>query len=396
MTPTDRIPVIPEVLTWARESAGLTPTRAAKLIGVSETTLSRWEAGETQPTIRQLRTAAAKYHRPLAVLLLPEPPRDFDAMRDFRRVALLTGPAWSPQLHAEYRRALSQREVMLELAEVSPASVSASPDPPHIPADDPEAAGDVLRALLGLDVTKPDWGRSAEALKAAIESVERLGVLVVQTQRVRSDEMQGFSVAEWPFPIIALNGGDPERRRLFTLMHELAHLATNAAGLCDLHEEAEDAARPEDRVERACNQVAAAILMPRRELLSLPAVSTAAVNHAWSLDELGQLGKRFGPSSEAVLLRLVQLGRASWDLYWQRKAEFRELYAAAEERERQRRRESPGGPSWYVLHARDLGHGYVASVLDAYYARAISSLDVSDYLDVRFDRLEKLERVVYR
>jgi hypothetical protein len=41
-------------------------------------------------------------------------------------------------------------------------------------------------------------------------------------------------------------------------------------------------------------------------------------------------------------------------------------------------------------------HGYVVSVLDAYRTRAISSLDVSDYLDVRFDKLDKLERVVFR
>jgi transcriptional regulator with XRE-family HTH domain len=92
MPASDRIPVIPDVLKWARESAGLDPARAAKLVGVSETTLERWETGELQPTIKQLRKAAAKYHRPLAVLLLPEPPHDFDAMRDFRRLEPMAGP----------------------------------------------------------------------------------------------------------------------------------------------------------------------------------------------------------------------------------------------------------------------------------------------------------------
>lgn len=48
------------------------------------------------------------------------------------------------------------------------------------------------------------------------------------------------------------------------------------------------------------------------------------------------------------------------------------------------------------MHARDLGQGYVTSVLDAFRSRAISSLDVSDYLDVRFDKLDKLEQAVFR
>jgi hypothetical protein len=38
----------------------------------------------------------------------------------------------------------------------------------------------------------------------------------------------------------------------------------------------------------------------------------------------------------------------------------------------------------------------VTSVLDAFYSRAISSLDVADYLDMRFDQLPKLETAVFR
>jgi len=397
MSAPDRIPVVPDVLRWARESAGLDSSHAAKLVGVSESVLERWESGELQPTIKQLRRAGAKYHRPLAVLLLPLPPHDFDAMRDFRSIELSTGPAWSPRLHTEYKRALSQREVMLELLEVSPASV---PSPVAFPQmsvrEAPSEVGGRLRTTLDLDNTRPDWARPADALKACIHQVERLGVLVVQTQRVPASEMQGFSVAQWPFPVIALNGGDRERRRLFTLMHELAHLALNAGGLCDLHEGEGGAQRPEDRIELFCNQVAAHALMPERELLTMPAVATAAPDHHWTVDELRELSRSFGPSSEAVLLHLVGLGRATWALYWERQAEFAELYARAAEHERQRRRERPGGPSWYVVHARDLGHGYVTAVLDAFSSRAISSLDVSDYLDVRFDRLDRLAQAVLR
>lgn len=390
MSASDRIPVEPRVLAWARKTAGLDTRAAAKKMGTSEASLTRWESGDLAPTIKQLRKAAAAYHRPLAVLLLSTPPADFDAMRDFRRLDLWTGREWTPTLHAEYRRALSQREVLLELADLSPSSVPSSQQQLALRAsEDPEAAGDGVRALLRLDEEPPTWSRAHSSLSACISALEDKGVLVVQTKGVETKEMRGFSVSEWPYPIIALNGSDSPRGRLFTLLHELAHLALTAGGLCDLHEGRAQQHRAEDTVEQFCNRVAAAALMPMGTFKADPLVSHASGD--WPLDQLYALSRKYGPSSEAVLLRLVSLGLASWDLYWRRKEELEAEYSAARERERERRKESGGGPSFYVVKARDLGHGYVISVLDAFNAKVISSLDVVDYLDVRYDQLRGLE-----
>ncbi|HET9059612.1 MAG TPA: hypothetical protein VFN61_06800, partial [Acidimicrobiales bacterium] len=91
------------------------------------------------------------------------------------------------------------------------------------------------------------------------------------------------------------------------------------------------------------------------------------------------------------LLRLISLGKADWDTYHLRKPEFEQQYEDARQRERERRRASDNGPSYYVVKARDLGHGYITTVLDAYEQRVISSLDAADYLEVRFDQIPKLE-----
>src|SRR5688572_5478710 len=100
----ERIPVEPAVLRWARESAGLHQLPvAAKKLGVSEKTIDSWEAGSLPPTIKQLRTLSKIYKRPLAVLLLPRPPKDFDPLRDFRRVAGSGDQArWSYALQSEF------------------------------------------------------------------------------------------------------------------------------------------------------------------------------------------------------------------------------------------------------------------------------------------------------
>ena len=381
----ERIQVATSVLRWARESAGLSIDAAVKKLGVSSEVLMKWEAAETSPTLKQLRKAASTYKRPLAVLLLPEPPKDYDALRDFRQFS-----TESPELRAETRRAATQRDVFLELQELSPSVLPGEASLPRFKLTmDPEEAGGHLRSFLGAS----SFGKAAsphEHLNAWIAAVESQGVIVMHTRGVAIKDARGFSLSEWPYPVIALNGSDFPRPRLFTLLHECTHLALNAGGICDLHEATKNQS-PVDRIEHYCNAVAAAALMPAEALLHLPAVRSAAATTPWTTSELGNLAQPFGVSTEAFLLRLVSLNRATWETYWALKKELDEAYEQARAHQKQRQRETEGGPSYYVVKARDLGHGYASSVLDAFSSRVITSADVTHYLDVRFDQLPKLQ-----
>ena len=398
MAAVERVTVTPAVLEWARRTAGYDHKLAAKRLQVREERLQAWEEGTVKPTIAQLRKMSKVYKRPLVVLLLSDPPRDFEALRDFRRIGDDDMSVWSPALHSEFKRALTQREVILELAELAPSSLPAESRRFRISSHEPvEEVGGRLRQLLEMDRWKSAvWADGRLALRSAIEATERLGVLVLQTRDVTIKEMRGFSVSEWPHPVIVLNGSDWPRPRLFTLLHELCHLGLNTGGVCDLHEVRNKRVRTEDRIEHYCNEVAAAVLMPRTRLLQDPDVSSVGSDHQWTLPELQNLSRRYGASSEAVLLRLVSLRRASWDLYWIRKPELEHEYAQARDREKERQRQADGGPSYYTVKARNLGRGYVQSVIEAFEARAISSFDVADYLDIRFDQLPKLEEAALR
>lgn len=381
----ERVEVEPQVLVWARKSIGLDIERAARKVGVVQKSLEKWESGAAAPTLPQLRRLAAAYKRPLAVLLLPRPAKDFDALRDFRSgVKDLAMP--SPELTAEYWRALSQREVIAEITDLGAPSDAETRQPAQLTLDMPaEEAGDLLRRWIAIDKTK--WTEPRLALDGWIDATENQGVIVMQTHRVSTTEMRGFSVSQWPHPVVALNGSDFQRGRLFTLAHELAHLALNVGGLCNLHEDRKSN-HAEDQIERYCNRVAAAALMPRSVLMDVAIVVAASANKKWTPEDLESLAKPFGTSAESMLLRLVTLDKATWELYWALKPKFEEFYAGAKAVQKQ----SDGGPSFYVVKARDLGPGYVRAVLAAFRGRTISSLDVADYLDVRFDQLPKLEK----
>ena len=83
--------VRPALLVWAREKAGWRPEEAAAKLRTQVERLREWERGAERPSIAQLRKLGELYKRPLAVFFLPEPPRDFDPQREFRRLRRTRG-----------------------------------------------------------------------------------------------------------------------------------------------------------------------------------------------------------------------------------------------------------------------------------------------------------------
>lgn len=52
---------LPELLTEARESAGLSQSGAARKLKVTQPAVSNWESGKSVPPLARLRQIAAKY-----------------------------------------------------------------------------------------------------------------------------------------------------------------------------------------------------------------------------------------------------------------------------------------------------------------------------------------------
>lgn len=391
----ERLAVAASVLVWARTTAGLTVETAAKRLAVSVGTLTKWESGDLKPTITQLRNAAAAYHRPLSALLLPQPPEESQPIADFRRLDLDHDRTWSAALRTSIREIESQRRSLLE---VHAASFEAEPSNMDFVGADPgtEASqvAERIRVFLSFDeVPTTTWARPYDAFNVAVSAIESRGVLVVQVGGVPLDEMRGFSIAQWPAPVVALNGADWPRPRLFTLLHEMAHLVFRSSGLCDLHEAVGESQQQNDVLEHRCNAVAAAVLMPEESFLAF-AAAVVQRDPTWALSSLQQLGSRFGASSEAALLRLISLGQADWRLYATRKTELDLAYAEARRARKSKQRERQGGPDHYTVKVGRLGRSYVRSVLEAFDADNISARDVTAFLNVRYDQLPKIREAV--
>jgi Zn-dependent peptidase ImmA (M78 family)/transcriptional regulator with XRE-family HTH domain len=379
--------VKPAMLRWARESLNFPINDAAKKIGVKPSKLTAWESGDSIPTIVQLRRMAALYKRPLAVFFLSQPPRDFDALKDFRRLPDPTRAVPSPELNLEIRRAHVRRETALELAS------ALGIDFPRLRAvrsnlHDSDHLAQEARQILDISLQQQcAWHDRYETLHGWIAALERVGVLVFQTGAVNLDEMRGFSISVEPFPVIVVNAKDSPRGRVFTLIHEFAHVLTNRGGLCDLH----TTTRPHDQEEDTeifCNQVAGTFLLPAQEFIADPLVARKTARAPWDDSEIRNLAEKYSVSQEVVLRRLLTLGRITQSFYRQKREELLEAY------KQELRRGQGGFAPYHVVKIRDLGRAFIRLVLEAYHTEAINSSDVAEMLGVKLKHLPTIEQDV--
>src|SRR5690554_7492809 len=81
----DKAFITSEILKWARESANISVEDAAKKVSVSPERYLTWENGIDFPTIRQAQILAKSFRRPFSLFFLPEIPKDFQPLQDYRR-----------------------------------------------------------------------------------------------------------------------------------------------------------------------------------------------------------------------------------------------------------------------------------------------------------------------
>ena len=369
-----------ELLVWGRQSLRMGLEEAAERLGIAPERLVAWESGEQKPTVNQLRNVARVYRRPLAAFFLPRPPRDFHVPHDFRTVPGEPEPELSPELLGEIRLAQYRRGLARELVDEGEGASATLVGSANLRERAEVVARRARGALgVGLDEQK-SWRTPYDALNGWKDAIERQGVLVFHFNKVEVDEARGFSLAETPFPVIAVNGKDSPNGRIFSLLHEFAHLLLNRPGISD-QREYRGSQSADQRTEVFCNFMAGAALVPDADFLAIPAVQAATSDMRWDDDTLKELAQTYSVSREVILRRLLILRKTSEGFYRAKRAE----YARLESR-------TGGGFLRVPMKAiRDSGQPFVRIVLNAYYREAITSSDVSEYLGVRLKHLPAIE-----
>jgi len=341
--------VEPRLLEWARRTSGYSIETAARKVHVTAERLSAWESGAQTLSMAQLRRLADVYDRPLGVFYLASPPKEPRALRDFRQTAKGLQQPPSPDLIAEMREARYRRAVALDVYD------QLNHKPPRFTPradvdENPAAVAARMREATGVASIQNRHAVDARSALASLRiSVEQLGVLVFQMSDVEVKEARGFSLAESSLPVIVLNAKDAVTARVFTLMHELAHLMLHDGGICDLGD---------TDVEVYCNAVAGNALVPADLLHQAITASGHRSGTSWNDDDLEDLAHHFSVSPEAIMRRLLDTGLTTQKAYQSKRDEYLKRSGDTDKGETPRSTFSAGSrpePFWTQFHTVGTG-----------------------------------------
>lgn len=387
----DKAYITPNVLKWARESARMTEETAAAKVSVTVERIREWETGISQPTIRQAQTLAKAYKRPFALFFLPEVPRDFQPLQDFRK-------SGSKELTTSSIFII--REIQQKQAWISDVYSENNEDKlPFVGrfslnSNAIDVANDIL-STLGINPAKY---KTDNPIREWINAAESNGIFVSRTSfihsrmKLDSEELQGFAIADPFAPFVFINSDDWNAPQLFTLVHELAHIWIAATGISNGIEPEIVNRDKFNPVELFCNEVAANALIPSEIILS---IDKGVFRNS---QEIFKAAKKLGVSSFAFLVRALNLQLVSHTEYitLKRQAEidFQEFLKREAEKKaalKLKQKEKPGGPDPYLLRLNKNSRLFTQVVLDALRSGFVQPTQASFLLGTPFNNFHKLE-----
>ena len=387
--------VNPEILRWARETAGFTLEEAADKLdiyaarGISAIDrLTALESGENEPTRPLLLRMAKKYRRPLIVFYMSNPPRKGDRGQDFRTLpegyseqssALVDALIRDVQARQSIlRAALEDEEEAEQLTFVGSMRLS----------DGVLPIVKSIQKTINFDLSKFHSQFSPEdAFKYLRSIVESAGVFVLLIGDLGSyhtafdlDVYRGFSLSDDVAPFIIINDKDSKAAWSFTLIHELAHIWLGQTGISNRSSEKE--------IEQFCNKVASELLLPEAELDSLKLSDVLEFEER--IRQINKFARDRNLSSSMVAYNLYLKGEISKDSWTRLDTAYQKLWIDARDEKRRKAREKDGGPNYYIVRKHRIGENLITLVQRMMAGGILTTSKAGKVLGVKPKNVQKL------
>ncbi len=389
----ERAIVTPNILRWARESSKMSIEEVAQKIKVKEEKIEFWETGQNYPTIKQLEKISKLYRRPISVFFLPEPPDDFQTLRDFRKNT--NKKDYSTALTFILRDIQSKQVWLSDFLKENGEEELQFIGRYNIKSDIETIANDIKKTL-NIDKTIDEQN----ILKYWVEKIEEKRIFVSLSSNIHShlkidvNEVKGFAVTDKYAPFIFVNSADSKNSQLFTLIHELVHLWINSSGVSafdytDFRNQ--NQLNNYDPIEVFCNKVTAEILMPNNDI-----INSIRKNNITNIttETIEKIAKHFRVSKLAMSVRLLNLKLISKNQYNQFSKIFKEKYEEYLENEANKPK-SKGGPNYYILKIRKNSKAFTAFIYGYYKSGRITGSEANKLLDIKVSNFKKLEQFLY-
>lgn len=358
----------PDILIWARRRSQLSQSVLAKKLSTSAETLNKWEMGQKAPTIRQAQAIAAKTHIPLGYLYLNEPPIERLDLPDLRTVNGIQPNSPSSEL-LELAALMRERvswyaEYLRDQGLTSNNCVGRRSSTEDVN----QIVNDIRRTLA---ISEGDYSADQDKyLRLLIKKIEQAGILVMKQATIRNhrhlsvSEFRGFAISDPVAPLIFINFADVSCARLFTLIHELAHIWLGQSGISDAHPDTDKA------IEIKCNAIAAQFLVPEDQFLS-----SWQNERSW-MENILQLRRQFRTSRWVIARRAESLGKITLPQYREYTAELRAEYV---EREKNRK----DGGNFYITKKSQISQPFSKAIVSEALSGKLLLREAGQLLDMR-------------
>lgn len=337
--------------------------------------LKDYETGIRSPTVTDFRNMARKYRLSEAVLARKNPPTIPPLPKD-NRTFIGRPPRLSFETLVAIDEVRAQQNYLTEIADEMPDFIRHKL-PRYDMGQSPGELGERERSRLGISSAyQLRWRDARTAFTNWREIIEPVGVYVY-LEKFPLNDCRAFSLTD-PHtpPAIVINKSESlDQAKIFSLVHEYAHLLIRKPGLSDQNYKS--------NLESYCNKFAGGFLMPEHLLKRLIPISRDEPRD-WEPELIRSVAANLKVSQQALVLRLEQLRRAP--------AGFFDRF-----KETQKRWEKPPmsqgfGGDYVKNQVYKLGHQYTRTVLRALNMGILSRFEVARILGFSPDHFAELGR----
>jgi len=338
----------PENISWARRRAKFDLPVLANKLNITEDKLLAWENGEQRVTFKQAHKIADKLLIPFGYLFLKNLHKKELPIPDLRTLENQSVNEPSPELLKIIQIIQEQQDWYKNYLIAQGVEKNSFLKKLSIN----NGVNTIVTNMLDvLDITiserKGSW---EDFFRLLIKKIENIGIMVVRqgnlghhSKPLSVDEFRGFAIFDNIVPVIFINQADVPKARLFTLIHELAHIWIGKSGVSDV------SIKADKKIEIFCNAVAAEFLVPSLKFLEL-----WHEHDNWE-DNLLDLQSYFHVSDWVLVRRALTLGLISNYEY--------NSYIIKLKKDYINRPKKNGGPSYYLTKKSQLSECFAQAIV---------------------------------
>lgn len=304
------VEVAPAIINWVMANA--------QMDGLSENivkNLELWKNGDKLPTYNQIEQVSKATGIPLGYFFLSTPPVEDTSLMDCRTIdsISLTNPS----------RNLIDTIHDMEMIQdwMKDQLISESMDPlPFVGKQSLTTAvedfANAIRKTLGTEI---DWYNKniGDAFKFFRTMISEAGVIVMtngvvgvnNNRSLDIDEFRAFTIVDKYAPIIFINNNDSEGGKLFSLLHEFAHVCL---GKNSFFNDRYSTGKKVKKIETVCNAVAAEILVPQSMFIS---EWKSKIKDSNAETTISELSKKFRCGITVIARKALDNGFIKSDIY---------------------------------------------------------------------------------